>query len=141
MGKQFIRTLSQLIKGVRDRKWNSENVIVFPAVILYKSAGITAAKDIRATIEACMKLWQERQYSALLGDMEVEASLRAGRTREMTEDETDRDYNMKVLNGHLRAACRWLTDREGGGAKSPDDFCSKSGERVLTVLQLKHPEM
>ena len=141
IGKLFIRKLSFLIRGVRERKWNFERVIVFPAVVLYKANGITAAKDIRKRIETRMILWDEEKFAALIGDMEVEASLRGTGNGPKTEEETYRNYNTKVLNGHLRAACRSLTSRGGGGALSPDDICSKSGTPVLEVLESKHPPL
>jgi hypothetical protein len=52
VGRLFIRTLTSILKGVRSRLWNSERVIVFPALVLYKAHGVTAAKDIRARIES-----------------------------------------------------------------------------------------
>ena len=141
IGKNFIRKLAMLLRGVRNRDWNSERVIVFPAVILYKSAGVTASKDIRARIEARMKLWDEGRYSALLEDMEVEARMRGGTRRVKTEEESDRDFNARVLSGHLRSAVRGITERNGGSVLSPDDTCSKAGIPVLDVLRSKHPHL
>ena len=141
IGKLFIRKLTEIIRGVRERQWNSERIIVFPAVILYKAAGITAAKDIRARIESRIKLWDEGRYSALIEDMEVEAALRRGPPVEKSEEETFRDYNARVLSGHLRSACRTLTNRGFGGTLSPDGTCTKSGRPVMEVLQSKHPPL
>ena len=141
LGKQFIRKLAELFRGVRERKWNSEMIIVFPAVILYKADGVTAARDIRAKIESRLTLWNEGRYSALINDMEVEASMRGGNGRAKTEEETDRDFNAKVLSGHLRSAVRTLTQRGGGKVLSPDDTCSKAGIPVLEVLRSKHPNL
>ena len=141
IGKLFIRKLTEIIRGVRERKWNSERIIVFPAVILYKAANITAAKDIRARIETRMRLWDEERYSALLEDMEMEVRLRGVAPRDRSDDEKDRDYNARVLSGHLRSACRTLTDRGGGSVMAPTDTCTKSGRPVLEVLRSKHPPM
>ena len=139
VGRLFIRKLAQIFKGTRERKWNSERLIIFPAVILYKSAGVTASKDIRAKIKSRLKLWDEGRYNVLLEDLEVETRLRREPRREKTADEKDRDFNTRVLSGHLRSAVRGITMRDGGNVLSADGVCSKSGLPVIDVLRAKHP--
>ena len=139
IGKLFIRNIAAIFRGIRNREWNSERLIVYPAVILYKAAGITASKDIRAKIESRMKLWNEGRFNALLEDVEVEARLRRGPRREKTTEEVDRDFNARVLSGHLRSPVRGITQRDGGNVISADGTCSKSGLPVLEVLRAKHP--
>ena len=89
-----------------------------------------------------MKLWEEGRFVALITDMEANARLSSGGGTPQETDETiARRFNSKVLSGHLQAACRGLTNRDGGGVLKPTDVCTKTGEKVLDVLKSKHPEL
>ena len=73
--------------------------------------------------------------------IETAARMSAGMgSGESSEEKTARSFNSAVLDGNLRAAVRRLTTREGGGVMAPSDKCTKTGERVLNVLQSKHPD-
>jgi hypothetical protein len=45
-----------------------------------------------------------------------------------------------VLDGKLRAAVRFATDRDGGGVLLPQDACTKTGRPVMEVLLSQHPD-
>ena len=47
---RFVRTLGEDLKGVRDRRWNSEQFIVFQNVILKQARDVTASQAIRRQI-------------------------------------------------------------------------------------------
>ena len=51
VGRRFVSLLAQEFHGVRQRKWNSERPIVFVAVVLQKTPGVTAAHDIRRRLD------------------------------------------------------------------------------------------
>jgi hypothetical protein len=44
-----------------------------------------------------------------------------------------------VLDGKLRVAIRFATDCNGGGVLLPQDACTKTGQPVMEVLLLQHP--
>ena len=44
-----------------------------------------------------------------------------------------------VIEGKLRQAMRWVSNRDGRGVLHPDDVDSKSGKTVVEVLESKHP--
>ena len=50
-GRRFVRTLGEELKGVQDRRWNSERFIVFQTVILQQARHVTASQAIRWRIE------------------------------------------------------------------------------------------
>ena len=51
VGRRFVRTLREEMKGVRDRRWNSEWFIIFQTVILQRACHVTASQAIRRRIE------------------------------------------------------------------------------------------
>ena len=50
-------------------------------------------------------------------------------------------FSNLILQGRLREAVRFITDRQGGGVMGPEDDAGKpAGKTVLEVLFSKHPE-
>lgn len=142
VGRRFLTTLIREFRGVRERRWNSERPLVFQAVVLQRRKGVTAAKDIRSLLQQKMDLWDKGKIPTLLADMEAESRLRHAQGRPVPrEDRLFRNFNARVLSGHLRSACRQLTDRDGGGVLQPDDTCAKTDRPVLEVLKTKHPPL
>ena len=60
--------------------------------------------------------------------------------RKMTDEQMSKTYTRLVLEGKLRQAVRFITQRDQGGVLQMDDLDSKSGLPVLEVLQSKHPD-
>ena len=54
---------------------------------MQKAHGVTKAKEIRVLISARLKMWEEGQVKALVGDAEVEAQIRAGVVRQKANKE------------------------------------------------------
>ena len=141
VGKKFISLFAGLLRGVIDRRWNSEYPMVFAACILRRNPGTFKAAQIKKRISQRLELWEDGREEALVCQIETAARMSAGGGREpSTEEKTARSFNSTVLDGNLRAAVRRLTAREGGGVMSPSDRCTKTGEKVLDVLQSKHPD-
>ena len=55
------------------------------------------------------------------------------------DDSIARKYHSMVIEGKLRPAVRWVTNRDGGGVLHPDDTDQQSGKTVAEVLESKHP--
>jgi len=58
-----------------------------------------------------------------------------------------RAFTKLMLQGNVRAAVRWITERSGGGVLMPSDLTEvshpngkKSSMTVFDVLRTKHPE-
>ncbi len=58
-----------------------------------------------------------------------------------TEEQRGKTFSRLVLQGKLRSAVRYLTERDGGEIMLPDEIDAKTGDTVLDVLQSKHPDM
>ena len=140
--ERFILLATEEFKGVRERKWNSERVICFFAVILRKEPGKQKYKEIRELITMRLDLWEQGKYATL-----CRACVERGRVYPISRRSVDperraRKYNAMVLAGKVRSAVRQATDRHrGAGLLDPFDFDVKSGKPVHEALADKHPNL
>ena len=144
VGKRVVKTFADLLRGVRERKWNSEVPMIFLACILRRNLGDFKAAKIKRRINQRLDLWDEGKVSTLVSDIESAALMGAGAVGERGADEEKaaRAFNSNVLDGRVRSAVRNLTARTGGGGVlDPDSACTKTGRPVIDVLRSKHPEM
>ena len=140
IGQQFFTALTAEFRGVRERWWHGERVIVFLVTVLRRTPTVSRTRDIRARLSQRLQLWADGCYSALVDNTESEAL--GGAPRPVRDDEAAaRAYDAQVLSGRMRQAVRGLTARQCGGVYDPDDLDSKTGRPVINVLQGKHPNL
>ena len=141
VGKQVVATYARELKGVRERRWNSERPLVFLTCILRRRPGCTRSKDIKRRVENRLRLWEEGKYDALVQDVtNLALNDSGGHHTNAGEEQEARTYNSSVLDGKLRSAFRLLNSSERGDVLGPEDKCTKTGVPVLQVLQAKHPD-
>ena len=141
VGHRVVSAMAREFTGVRERKWNSERALIFAACVLRKSPGVIRARDIKRWVERRLTLWIDGSYDALVQDIVGEAMRGVGGGRgTIDEDLVARKYNSMVLDGKLRAAVRFATERDGGGVLLPQDACTKTGRPVMEVLLSQHPD-
>jgi hypothetical protein len=140
---RFLMTLTNLWVGVIQRRWNSEQPLVFQAVTLRRVCGITQFHNVQPIIWGWLDAWDAARYIALVREVE-EANLDSGGGRRRMEvhrqdDATSlaRRYDAMVLGDKVRAAIRMVTNRGGGGPYHPHNLDSKSGRPVIDVLHEK----
>ena len=56
------------MRGVLDRRWNSDRFIVFQTVTLQRAHHVTASRDIRRRIEKRLDAWEAGCYKMLVED-------------------------------------------------------------------------
>ena len=66
--RRFVNALAEELRGIRDRRWNSERFIVFQTVPLERARYVTASRDIRRWIEWRLDAWEAGRYAILLED-------------------------------------------------------------------------
>eukprot|EP00956_Cyclotella_meneghiniana_P025811 scaffold54612_cov72-Cyclotella_meneghiniana.AAC.3 len=144
-GKDVVIMFANEMQGVRLRKWNSERAMMFLPVILNRKSGVVKASAITKIIANRLELWKAGRYVELVNEVVSEA--RSGIAGRRPEKEVDGEvsesvactFNPMILDGKLRAAVRFATERGLGGPLRPDDNCTKSGRLVLDVMKEKHP--
>ena len=55
-------------------------------------------------------------------------------------DSTDRQFQAKMHNSQLHAAIRMVTERDSRKLYCPTDKDTKTGNPVIDVLRIKHPD-
>ena len=68
VGRRFIRTFNNNMRGVRDIRWKSEWFIVFQIVILKLVRHITVSHAIRRRIEKRFNAWEDGRYGMLVDE-------------------------------------------------------------------------
>jgi hypothetical protein len=102
MGRRFVCILTEELKGVCSRKWNSEKSIVFQAVILQCSQEVKNAGAVKCHLSNWMDAWQVGKYGMLKQDMERTALAKFAQPAKMCA--------RFVLQGKIRAAVQWLME-------------------------------
>ena len=68
--KHFLDTLTDLLEGIYDRRWNSERFIVFQMVILHFSQNsMKEAEDKRKRMSRRMEAWAEGKFNKVAQDI------------------------------------------------------------------------
>jgi hypothetical protein len=141
VGRRFVRMLTEELKGIKSRKWNSEKFLVFQMVILQRSKEVSGAGNIKRRLTRRMDAWEKGKFDMLVQDTERTALAQLAKARgDSTPEQRAKTYARLVLQGKLRAAVRWITEREMGGILQPDERDAKTGDTVLEVLESKHPD-
>jgi hypothetical protein len=72
VGQRFITILVIEFRSVRDRHWNSEQPLVFVAMVLQTTPGVHRSKDIRLRLTQQMNLWDQGHFKALVDNTKGE---------------------------------------------------------------------
>ena len=144
VGRLFVKEVAEELQGVTKRRWNSERFIVFQAVILQRSGEVKKSQDIRRRIATRLRDWKLGKFDMLVQDtVRTSISLIQKLTRGETEAQQVKTFTRMVLQGKIRQAVRFVTERGLGGAlKAEDVVANKDGTEttVEEVLKSKHPE-
>ena len=125
-------------------KEHSDRVLCFSRLLLQREKMVTKTKDVRMLVERRLRSWINEEFDALMSE-----AIRCGKQRchqhkkdvGSDEEHTIKIFSRLIIQGKLRAAVRWITERDKGGVLHPEEFSSKEPSKtVLDVLREKHPE-
>ncbi|KAL7530987.1 LOW QUALITY PROTEIN: hypothetical protein ACHAWF_003589 [Thalassiosira exigua] len=144
-GERFLRLQTELFRGCREGKWNSERALVFAPCILHKIRGRRFDwKETRAIIAQRMDAWEAGKICTLVKSVESHAQGGSGwLPRRAGPDTTDegvlnskaRRYGVLIREGQLRSAVRMVTESDNGRIYILDDLDTKTGDPVIDVLR------
>ena len=116
------------LRGVLNRRWNSERFVVFQTVALQRARHVTAYRNIRRRIEKRLDTGEAGHFAMLVEDtLKSSTQYLTAVHREETAEHRANTFHGLVLRGKLRTAVRWITEREKGGVLQPNDHCTKTG--------------
>jgi hypothetical protein len=141
VGRRAIETVAGLIDDVHSRTCNSEKFLLFTMVVFQRTPNVKRARDIKKRLSKRMDAWDSGKYAMLVEDTkrEMQAAL-STKQRGTTAAQQQSTYHHMFMQGKLRQAVRYLTDREKGIIMMPDENDDKTGDSVATVLESKHPD-
>jgi hypothetical protein len=141
IAKRFISLYESEINAFVDGKRNSEAFVCFPSLILQKDKNFKKTKDIRNLLKRRMIMWEKGQYDELLKEAEHCDRKLPQSSGRMNADQEAKIFSNLIMQGKLREAVRFITDRQGGGVMDPEQDAGKpAGKSVFEVLLSKHPE-
>ena len=119
--------------------------MVFSAVILQRDQSVHKGADIRRLLDRRLTLWKDESFDVLIQEAErCDRSLRNSyhTSSRRTDDHLVKVFTKLMLQGNVRAAVRWITERAGGGVLKSSDSTTVNHTvmSVVDALQLKHPE-
>ena len=105
---------------------------------------LNKVKDIKKTADILLnkrlKLWEEKKYEELICEAEMNDKQLPKRNAHITEEDAYKNFNRLALQGKLRSACRFITERESGVRVMTPDEKIEPGKTNVEGLQYKHPE-
>ena len=144
VGRKYVDTLTNEVLQLASGNYPSERLIVFSSLMLQRDRNVKKASDIRQLLERRLALWYDEKFDVLL--QEACKALR-NRVRWPKDDShVDRVFSRLMMQGKIRAAVRWITERSSNGLLAPTDETivtvgdgSTTSMSVLDVLKSKHP--
>ena len=119
----------------------SERLIVFCGVVLQCDSMVKKGTDIRRLLKRRMDTWKQNRFDELVYELERCARIKSKvRSSNSDEDHIIKVFSRLMLQGQVRSAVRWLTDRAPGQILTPTSVVDPSGKTVCDVLKEKHPE-
>jgi len=97
--ERFILRLVEEFKGIRERLWNSERVLVFLAVILRQEPDVHKYCDIRKFIAKRLDEWEAGRYTTLVSKVEERGRMSTIKRERSNDDQVVRKYNAMVMAG------------------------------------------
>lgn len=140
VGRRFIDKLSTLLLGIMKGDHNSEKFLLFPMLMLPRRFNLKGNKNIKKRLDERMDLWDQGKYQWL-----VEDTIRCLKDRitrfntQSSQEEQMSQFNRLMLQGEVRRACRFLTDRAIGGVLNPSGLDTDENS-VIESLRSKHPQ-
>ena len=97
--------------------------------------------DIRRLLDRRVGQWHDGHFDLLVQKADhCDSGLKHSRRANIDEDNVTRIFSQLMLQGKVKAAVRWATERTRGELLIPSDVVDDgSGTTVLDVLHQKHP--
>ena len=132
--------LNDKLIGVLDCKWNMERPLCFIVSMLQVTLDIKGTEKVRYRIIQYITKWKVGKYQILISSTVLcaLANLRCKR-RQISIKERVKVFSSLVCRSKVRAAIRYVCERDKGGVLMLGDKDTKSSSLVSEALLKKHP--
>ena len=118
-----------------------ERVLCFKSMVLQTSSDIKGTANVKRRIKQRIVEWNEGKFDMLGSSTIMCAEAQMSRKQnELNEKERDKVFSCMISRGKIRAAIRYVSEREKGGILMPGDTDEKTGDLIKETLAAKHPE-
>ena len=145
VGRHYVELLNEELKLLCNGVYPAERVLIFSAIVLQHDRSVCKGSDICRLLNRWLSMWKDGSFGVLL--QEAERCDKAFRNSYSSNTTHTTDHLVKVftklmLQGNIRAAVRWITERaRGGGLRASDTtHVNHTVMSVIDALKLKHPE-
>uniref|UniRef100_A0A8D9B3J6 C2H2-type domain-containing protein n=1 Tax=Cacopsylla melanoneura TaxID=428564 RepID=A0A8D9B3J6_9HEMI len=138
IGRQFVSQLTDEINDLVSNNAVSEKVLFYCSTMLQRDKMITKGIDVRRLLKKRLDMWIKGQFDELLYEAERCNRQMKSNHADLSEDHKVRIFTRLVLQGKLREASRWITEKGTNGVLDIDAVLN-DGTTVLDALKSKHP--
>ena len=145
IGNDFVNGMAEIIDGIgpAQRKFNSEFLLLYIILVLYKNPNCSDAKGIKKLIKRRMERFKiAANHSVMTSEAETVFSNRQSSMRcNRSDSDISSTFHKMVIRGDLRRAVRFLEDSGGGQVLFPSSVDSSTDKPVSELLKEKHPPL
>ena len=141
VGRRYVDLLTEEVQNLAVGNFPSERVLIFSSVMLQRDRMVRKGADIRRLLDWHIGQWRDGHFDLLVQEADrCDGGLKHSRRVNLTGDDVVRIFSRLMLQGKVKAAVRWATERTRGELLMPTDVVDNtSGTTVLDVLRQKHP--
>jgi hypothetical protein len=146
VGSRVVDAVTREVELLAAGKEPSDRLHVFLRVLTQRVDGVKGWKDTRRVLQRRLDDWEAGRVDKLVQETLRASAVYRGRTSRSqptaaNDEHTRRVFCRLIEEGKVRAAVRFLAERDKGGVLHPDDSIEVKGKRVRVrdVPLQKHP--
>jgi hypothetical protein len=147
IGGRVVDAVTREVELLATGKEPSDRLNVFLRVLTQRVDGVKGWNDTRRVLQRRLEDWEAGNFDKLVQETLRASALFKSRVHRSQPSGADSEHTQRVFcrlidEGKVRAAVRFLAERDKGGVLHPDESIAMKGQhvRVRDVLLEKHPE-
>ena len=139
VGRRYVDLLTEEVAHLAAGNFSADRLVVFSSVVLQRDKSVKKMADVRRVLERRMKMWVDNEFDLLLQEAErCDRSVSGIRKDRVADAQVVKVFTRLMLQGKVRAAVRWLSEKSRSNVLSPSDIVEcKNGNGVqISVWEL-----
>ncbi|CEL91825.1 unnamed protein product, partial [Vitrella brassicaformis CCMP3155] len=141
LGRAIADAIADEVEKISKLEAPSERAGVFVRTLIQRDPDVKRKRDVKRMLWRRLEMWQKGQVEELVCEAERLDQQFPTTQPQLDDASVYRIFNKLMLEGKVRAAVRFVTERGGGGVLHPSAQAEERppGVTVLDVLREKHP--